>query len=51
MRLPHQLLKSPYFVFANESEFVSALGPQVTPDELLEIERLRALGLPPVDVS
>lgn len=48
MRLPQPLLESPYFAFGSLDELSSALGDDVRARDLYEIERLAALGLPPV---
>lgn len=51
MRLPPHLLESPFFVFASSKELVNAMGDSVTEEQAAEIERLAALGLPPIATS
>lgn len=48
MRLPQQLVSSPYFQFSDMHELIIALGDCVDGDEIQEIARLTDLGLPPV---
>ena len=48
MRLPQPLLDAQCFTFGTVGELLRALGNDVSPDELREVERLASLGLPPV---
>lgn len=48
MRLPQSLLDSQFFVFKSAKELVSAMGDHASPEEVVEINRLAELGLPPV---
>jgi RNA-directed DNA polymerase len=48
MRLPHPLLESPFFQLSTRDELVKVLGDAVDADELVEIDRAIALGLPPL---
>ena len=48
MRLPQQLLESPWFIFDSDQEFLAALEGEVASGELAEVARLSALGLPPI---
>ena len=48
MKLPRQLLDSVFFVFEKTDDVAHALGLEPTADEIIEIQRLSGLGLPPV---
>jgi hypothetical protein len=48
MRLPQQLLESQWFLFDNVDELLIALKGEVEPNELEEVAKLSALGLPPI---
>lgn len=48
MRLPQQILYSPFFSFETLEELTTALGDAVEPAEIGEIARLAAAGLPPI---
>lgn len=48
MRLPQPLLESPYFIFSSLTELLKALGNEPNGEEIEAIQRLDALGLPPV---
>jgi RNA-directed DNA polymerase len=48
MRLPHPLLHSRYFLFLTLDELLRAVGPEFPPLERDEVERLDAVGLPPI---
>lgn len=48
MRLPLPLLESPFFHLATRNELVKVLGDAVDAEEVIEIDRMVALTLPPV---
>ena len=48
MRLPQQLLESPFFLFSRVEELVEALGLTSDDPEAIQIRALSARGLPPV---
>jgi hypothetical protein len=48
MKLPHPLLESPFFLFESAADLVTALGGEVSIGDVVEIERLSAIGLPPI---
>ena len=48
MRLPPPQLESLGYLYGTSLDVIHALGDSCTPDEAVEIERLFALGLPPV---
>ena len=48
MRLPLQLLDSPFFLFSKAEELLEALGEDPDDAEAAQIRTLSALGLPPV---
>lgn len=48
MRLPQPLVESPFFAASDVDEVVTALGSSAAVGEREELERLHALGLPPV---
>lgn len=47
MRLPQELLNSPYFLFSSADELIAALGSRANSDEIEQIRHLAAKGLPP----
>jgi RNA-directed DNA polymerase len=48
MRLPLPLVESPFFQLSSRDELLKVLADAVDADELVEIDRMIALGLPPV---
>lgn len=48
MRLPLPLLESPFFQLSTRDELVKALGDAIDANEITEIDRTLALGIPPV---
>lgn len=48
MRLPLPLLESPYFQLSTRDELIKVLGDAINSDEVMEIDRAVALGLPPL---
>lgn len=48
MKLPHSLIESPFFIFENAADLVTALGAEVSIGDVAEIERLSKIGLPPI---
>jgi hypothetical protein len=48
MRLPQPFIDSQFFQFGALKEFLGALGGSVDKAEIREIERISALGLPPI---
>lgn len=48
MRLPHQLLESPYFIFSSVEEVLKAVAGGVPDEEVEAIQRVAERGLPPV---
>jgi hypothetical protein len=48
MRLPHDLVEAPLFLFQEPSQLIQALGDRASAELVAEIERLTELGLPPL---
>jgi hypothetical protein len=48
MKLPHPLVDSKFFLFDSAAELISAVGPDISADDVAEIQRLAELGLPPI---
>lgn len=48
MRLPHDLLESPFFQFSTTEELLAAVGLTPQADEAEEIKTLASRGLPPI---
>ncbi|MEA3050290.1 MAG: RNA-directed polymerase [Sphingomonadales bacterium] len=48
MRLPHHLVSSPFFLFEDVEQLLSALGAHVTAIQTEQIRHLASKGLPPI---